>query len=36
MNHGARFWKLVAGCVPHIEQAKTWLRLEGTDLHRYG
>jgi predicted metal-dependent hydrolase len=36
MNHGARFWKLVAGCVPRIEEAKQWLRLEGTDLHRYG
>jgi predicted metal-dependent hydrolase len=36
MNHGARFWTLVAECVPQLEEAKQWLRLEGTDLHRYG
>jgi predicted metal-dependent hydrolase len=35
MNHGPRFWKLVAGCVPRLEEAKRWLRHEGTDLHRY-
>jgi predicted metal-dependent hydrolase len=36
MNHGARFWKLVAACVPDLDAAKHWLRHEGTDLHRYG
>jgi predicted metal-dependent hydrolase len=36
MNHGARFWKLVAGCVPDLDGAKRWLREEGNDLHRYG
>jgi predicted metal-dependent hydrolase len=36
MNHGARFWKLVAECVPRLDEAKDWLRHEGTDLHRYG
>jgi predicted metal-dependent hydrolase len=36
MNHGARFWKLVAECVPDLDEAKHWLRHEGTDLHRYG
>jgi predicted metal-dependent hydrolase len=35
MNHGARFWKLVARAVPRIEEAKHWLRHEGTELHRY-
>jgi predicted metal-dependent hydrolase len=35
MNHGPRFWKLVAGCVPRLEEAKAWLRNEGSDLHRY-
>jgi predicted metal-dependent hydrolase len=35
MNHGPRFWKLVAGAVPRLEEAKHWLRHEGTDLHRY-
>jgi predicted metal-dependent hydrolase len=36
MNHGARFWKLVAKSVPRLDDAKRWLREEGTDLHRYG
>jgi predicted metal-dependent hydrolase len=35
MNHGARFWKLVARAVPRLEEARHWLRHEGTDLHRY-
>jgi predicted metal-dependent hydrolase len=35
MNHGPLFWKLVAGAVPRLEEAKHWLRNEGTDLHRY-
>lgn len=35
MNHGPRFWKLVEACVPNLEEAKHWLRHEGTDLHRY-
>jgi predicted metal-dependent hydrolase len=35
MNHGPRFWKLVARAVPRLEEAKHWLRHEGTDLHRY-
>jgi len=35
MNHGPRFWKLVAAAVPRLEEAKHWLRHEGTDLHRY-
>jgi predicted metal-dependent hydrolase len=35
MNHGARFWKIVARSVPRLEEAKHWLRHEGTDLHRY-
>jgi len=36
MNHGPRFWKLVAQCVPRLEEARQWLRHEGTELHRYG
>jgi predicted metal-dependent hydrolase len=35
MNHGARFWRIVARSVPRLEEAKHWLRHEGTDLHRY-
>jgi predicted metal-dependent hydrolase len=36
MNHGPRFWKLVAKAVPRLDEAKDWLRTEGTHLHRYG
>ena len=36
MNHGPRFWKLVAKAVPRLEEAKEWLRNEGSELHRYG
>lgn len=36
MNHGPRFWKLVAKACPGMEEAKFWLRLNGMDLHRYG
>jgi predicted metal-dependent hydrolase len=36
MNHGPRFWKLVARAVPRLDEAKGWLRQEGTNLHRYG
>jgi predicted metal-dependent hydrolase len=36
MNHGARFWKLVAACVPDLDDAKHWLRTDGSELHRYG
>jgi predicted metal-dependent hydrolase len=36
MNHGPRFWKLVARLVPELEAARRWLRHHGCDLHRYG
>jgi predicted metal-dependent hydrolase len=36
MNHGPRFWKHVARCMPRLEEAKRWLRSHGADLHRYG
>jgi predicted metal-dependent hydrolase len=36
MNHGARFWKLVIQAVPRLDEAKTWLRQDGGELHRYG
>ncbi len=36
MNHGPRFWKILARTVPRLQEAKTWLRNEGADLHRYG
>ena len=36
MNHGPRFWALVARTCPGLEPAKAWLRANGSDLHRYG
>ena len=36
MNHGPRFWKHVARCMPRLDEAKRWLRSNGADLHRYG
>lgn len=36
MNHGPRFWELVTRCVPRLQEAKDWLRHEGTELYRYG
>jgi predicted metal-dependent hydrolase len=36
MNHGARFWRLVARLFPRLEEAKLWLRIHGMDLYRYG
>lgn len=36
MNHGPRFWRLVAKTLPSFEEAKVWLRLHGMDLYRYG
>lgn len=36
MNHGPRFWSLVARTMPGTEEAKRWLQKYGTDLHRYG
>jgi predicted metal-dependent hydrolase len=36
MNHGPRFWKLVAKTMPDMDDAKRWLQIYGMDLHRYG
>lgn len=36
MNHGPRFWALVAKTMPGLEDAKKWLQVYGMDLHRYG
>lgn len=35
MNHGPRFWALVAKTMPKMEEARAWLRVYGMDLHRY-
>jgi len=36
MNHGPRFWNLVAEAIPNYEMAKRWLEVNGPGLHRYG
>lgn len=36
MNHGPKFWALVRKTMPRMDEAKDWLNLYGTDLHRYG
>lgn len=36
MNHGPRFWRLVNETMPRMEEARTWLREHGMELHRYG
>jgi hypothetical protein len=36
MNHGPRFWAVVKGAVPQLDESRRWLHLYGNDLHRYG
>jgi predicted metal-dependent hydrolase len=36
MNHGSRFWALVATLTPHTDAAMRWLRDEGPRLLRVG
>jgi predicted metal-dependent hydrolase len=36
MNHGPRFWALVARTMPRHEEARNWLRKYGSNLHAYG
>lgn len=36
MNHGPRFWALVAQLTPHTDAAITWLRTQGAGLLRIG
>lgn len=36
MNHGPRFWGLVAELTPHTVQAVAWLKLHGPRLLRVG
>jgi predicted metal-dependent hydrolase len=36
MNHGPKFWALVARAVPNVTEAKAWLQVYGLDLHQYG
>jgi predicted metal-dependent hydrolase len=36
MNHGPRFWALVAAHFPNWQAARDWLRQDGQHLHRIG
>ena len=36
LNHGPRFWRLVARLVPDIDHPRRWLGDHGIRLHRYG
>jgi hypothetical protein len=36
MNHGPRFWALVADLTPHTDMAMAWLRSNGPKLLRIG
>lgn len=36
MNHGRRFWDVVAGLVPDTARPRAWLRDKGGTLLRYG
>lgn len=36
MDHGARFWSLVATLTDQVEAPRRWLKRHGGGLHRYG
>lgn len=36
MNHGPRFWALVARTMPRYDEARSWLHKHGSILHAYG
>ncbi|MEZ5773558.1 MAG: SprT family zinc-dependent metalloprotease [Hyphomicrobiaceae bacterium] len=36
MNHGPRYWALLARTYPDLEEARRWLHREGASLHAYG
>ncbi len=36
MNHGPRFWALVAELTPEVGRPRRWLRAQGARLLRYG
>jgi predicted metal-dependent hydrolase len=35
MNHGPRFWALVNAHCAHAEQARAWIRRNGSEVHRW-
>lgn len=36
MNHSGRFWSIVRGLDPDMDEAEAWLKRHGAELHRYG
>lgn len=36
MNHGPRFWRLVREALPDMQRARSWLKMYGAELHRFG
>jgi len=36
MNHGPRFWRLVASLVPDVDKSRAWLRRHRNELLAYG
>lgn len=36
MNHGPRFWRLVRDTMPDMQKARSWLKQNGAELHRFG
>ncbi len=35
LNHSARFWRLTRALCPATDEAETWLKRHGRELHRY-
>ena len=35
MNHGAHFWQIVEDLIGDVTEAQSWLRQQGSALHRY-
>jgi predicted metal-dependent hydrolase len=35
MNHGPKFWRLVKQAIPHMHEARCWLKRWGAELHRF-
>jgi predicted metal-dependent hydrolase len=36
LNHSHRFWRLTHDLCPRTEEAERWLKLHGSELHRFG
>jgi predicted metal-dependent hydrolase len=36
MNHSSQFWSIVGQLTENVGQARDWLKLHGSGLHRYG